>query len=110
MKRRRLPIFVALFVGSLLVPLAVSEGQVSRSGQADAVPAEDYRIGLEDTLTIVVWKNETLSRPMTVRPDQKISLPLVNDIQAAGLTPAQPRTEITRRLTEFMPTPEVSVM
>jgi polysaccharide export outer membrane protein len=110
MKRRRLAIFAALFVGSLLVPLAVSEAQVSRSGQAEAVPSEDYRIGLEDTLTIVVWKNETLSRPVTVRPDGKISLPLVNDIQAAGLTPSQLRTEITRRLTEFMPTPEVSVM
>ena len=110
MKRRHPAIFAALLVGSMLVPLEASEGQVSKSGQAAPGVAEDYRIGPEDALTIVVWKNETLSRSVTVRPDGKISLPLINEIQAAGLTPSELRDEIAKRLTEFMAPPEVSVL
>ena len=49
----------------------------------------DYKIGPEDVLDISVWKNPELSRTVPVRPDGKVSLPLVNDIQAAGLTPSR---------------------
>jgi polysaccharide export outer membrane protein len=57
-----------------------------------------------------VWKNQELSRTVPVRPDGKVSLPLVNDIQAAGLTPSRLRQELTRRLSEFVPSPEVAVI
>ena len=80
---------------------------------ADAViPAEDgdYKIGPEDVLDISVWKNPELSRTVPVRPDGKVSLPLVNDIQAAGLTPSRLRQELTRRLSEYVPSPEVAVI
>jgi len=80
---------------------------------ADAVvPIEDrdYKIGPEDVLDISVWKNEELSRTVPVRPDGKVSLPLVNDIQAAGLTPSRLREELTRRLSEYVPSPEVAVI
>jgi polysaccharide export outer membrane protein len=80
---------------------------------ADAVnPADDgdYKIGPEDVLDISVWKNQELSRTVPVRPDGKVSLPLVNDIQAAGLTPSRLRQELTRRLSEFVPSPEVAVI
>jgi len=80
---------------------------------ADAVvPVEDrdYKIGPEDVLDISVWKNEELSRTVPVRPDGKVSLPLVNDIQAAGLTPSRLREELTRRLSEYVPSPEVAVI
>ena len=103
-------ICAALIAASILVPLETSEGQIPRSPQAESVVSEDYRIGPEDALIIVVWKNETLSRSVNVRPDGKISLPLINDIQAAGLTPSQLRDEIAKRLTAFMPPPEVSVL
>jgi polysaccharide biosynthesis/export protein len=70
----------------------------------------DYVIGPEDTLDIFVWKNQELSRTVPVRPDGKISLPLVNDIQAAGLTVNQLRDQVTKKLNEFVPSPEVAVM
>ena len=69
----------------------------------------DYVIGPEDMLQVTVWKNETLTRTLPVRPDGKISLPLLQDIQAAGLTPMQLRDKITAALGEFMPSPEVAV-
>ena len=72
--------------------------------------SKDYRIGPEDVLDVLVWKQENLSRTVPVRPDGKVSLPLVNDIMAAGLTPAELRQQITERLTEFVPSPEVSVI
>ena len=59
-----------------------------------------YQIGPEDLLDISVWKNVELSRVVPVRPDGKVSLPLVNDIQAAGLTPTQLRDQITTKLAE----------
>jgi polysaccharide export outer membrane protein len=69
-----------------------------------------FQIGPEDVLDISVWKNPELSRVVPVRPDGKVSLPLVNDIQAAGLTPAALREQVAARLAEFIPSPEVSVM
>lgn len=70
----------------------------------------EFRIGPEDILDIQVWKNAELSRTVPVRPDGMISLPLVNDIQAAGLTPADLRQQITQRLSEYVPSAEVAVI
>lgn len=72
--------------------------------------ANDYKIGSEDLLDISVWKNPELSRTVPVRPDGKVSLPLVNDIQAAGLTPTELRQQLIDRLAEFIPAPEVAVI
>jgi polysaccharide export outer membrane protein len=72
--------------------------------------ADAFRIGPEDVLDVQVWKNEELSRVVPVRPDGMISLPLVNDIRAAGLTAVELRQAITQRLSEYVPSPEVSVM
>jgi polysaccharide export outer membrane protein len=69
-----------------------------------------YEIGPEDVLDISVWKNPELSRTVPVRPDGKVSLPLLNDIQAAGLTPSGLRDQITSKLAEFVSAPEVSVI
>jgi polysaccharide export outer membrane protein len=70
----------------------------------------DYKIGPEDVLDISVWKSPELSRTVPVRPDGKVSLPLINDIQAAGLTPSVLRQELAERLAEFVPSPEVAVI
>ena len=72
--------------------------------------AAAFQIGPEDLLDISVWKNVELSRVVPVRPDGKVSLPLVNDIQAAGLTPSELRDQIAAKLAEYIPAPEVSVM
>ena len=73
--------------------------------------SKEYLIGPEDLLDVLVWKNcPDLCRTVPVRPDGKVSLPLVNDIQAAGLSPADLRTQLTERLSEFVQSPEVSVI
>jgi len=96
--------------------LAVALLALSEVGAAASVPrgvrAEEpgYRIGPEDVLQIGVWNNEAMSRTAPVRPDGKISLPLLNDIPAAGLTPVELREELMRRLADYMPHPEVSVI
>jgi polysaccharide export outer membrane protein len=72
--------------------------------------ANDYRIGPEDLLDISVWKNPELSRTVPVRPDGKVSLPLVNDIQASGLTPTALRQQLIQRFSEYIPAPEVAVI
>ena len=70
----------------------------------------EYRIGPADVLHVSVWKNEALSRSIPVRPDGKISLPLVNDVQAAGLTPMELRERLAQKLSDYMPNPEISVI
>ncbi|MGH8414994.1 MAG: polysaccharide biosynthesis/export family protein [Gammaproteobacteria bacterium] len=69
-----------------------------------------YRIGPGDVLQVAVWQDKDLYRTEPVRPDGKISLPLLNDIQAAGLTPAQLRQEIAEGLKQYMSDPDVSVV
>ena len=97
----------------MLAPI-VSAQQASPSATPAARPVSaapnDYVIGPEDVLQVSVWKNETLSRVVPVRPDGKISLPLLHDIQASGLTAMQLRDKISKALGEFMPNPEVSVI
>jgi polysaccharide export outer membrane protein len=73
--------------------------------------SKEYLIGPEDVLDITVWKNcPDLCRTVPVRPDGKMSLPLVNDVQAAGLTPMDLRRHLTEQLAEYLPSPEVSVI
>ena len=104
----------ALICGSLSATLWAEDPKNTKA--ADAASAAIIRarstpflIGPEDILDIQVWKNVELSRTVPVRPDGKVSLPLVNDIQAAGLTPIELRDQLTTRLAEFIPSPEVSV-
>jgi polysaccharide export outer membrane protein len=73
--------------------------------------SQDYLIGPEDVVEIIVWKNGDLSRVVNVRPDGKVSLPLIGDIQAAGYTAIQIKEEITERLKEYYKEiPQVSVI
>ena len=69
-----------------------------------------YVIGADDTLHISVWKEPELTETLPVRPDGKISMPLLNDVTAAGLTPLQLRDEITERLKKYIADPRVTVV
>ncbi len=71
---------------------------------------KEYIIGQEDLLDIKVWGNEDLSSEVTVRPDGMISLPLLNDIQAAGLTAKQLQRSVARKLKPYMDAPDIAVM
>jgi polysaccharide export outer membrane protein len=75
-----------------------------------ATEDSNYSIGPEDVLTIDVWKEPEISRTVPVRRDGKISLPLLNDLQAAGLTPTQLSSEIVERLQETVINPQVTVI
>jgi polysaccharide export outer membrane protein len=74
------------------------------AGEA-ALPPQDYIIGSEDTVEVQVWKNPDLSRTVTVRPDGKISLPLIGDVQAAGQSAAQLTEAITEKLKAYYKEP-----
>ncbi len=97
--------------GAAPLPWGAAPGSARPAAVAGAgLPAEPgYRIGPEDALEISVWKDETLKSSVLVRPDGGISFPLVGDLHVAGLTAAQVREEIVRRLTRFVPDAEVTV-
>lgn len=77
---------------------------------SDAGGGSDYVIGADDTLHISVWKEPDLSETLPVRPDGKISMPLLNDVTAAGLTPVQLKDSITEKLKKFISDPRVTVV
>jgi polysaccharide export outer membrane protein len=70
----------------------------------------DYVIGADDTLHISVWKEPDLSETLPVRPDGKISMPLLNDITAAGLTPLELKESITEKLKKYISDPRVTIV
>jgi polysaccharide export outer membrane protein len=76
----------------------------------DAPPAGPYQFGEGDTIAVRVWKNEELSVEVPVRPDGMISVPLLNDVAAAGMTADQLKDEITKKLSEFISGPNVTVI
>ncbi len=80
---------------------------VSPTGGANVAP--NYAIGPSDSLEINVWKDPTLSGPQPVRPDGMISLPLIGDLQAAGLTPMQLGNALAARLKQYINDPLVTV-
>lgn len=111
--RPRTLLFATMMVLSLVTnTLAVDEHSPpdQANGRDMVQKAIDYRIGPEDVLDIAVWHNEAMSRTVPVRPDGRISLPLLNEVQAAGLTPMQVRDTLIHKLKEYMPSPEVSVI
>lgn len=75
-----------------------------------ATEDSNYVIGAQDVLDISVWKEAELTRTVPVRSDGKISMPLLNDVQAAGLTPLQLAADITAGLKKFVTDPQVTVI
>lgn len=70
----------------------------------------EYRIGSDDTLQIFVWRNPELSRTTTVRPDGKITVPLIEDMPVVGKTPTQLARELEKKLSTYVQDPIVTVM
>jgi polysaccharide export outer membrane protein len=82
--------------------------QSATDANGTPLPA-DYVIGPNDVLSIKYWREDTMSAEVAVRPDGKISLPLLNDVQAAGLTPDDLRVRIVEAAARFVESPVVSV-
>jgi polysaccharide export outer membrane protein len=111
-KRAWMTVLIAVIAAQSAPAMAQSQSQSQTKNVGAQKEAQDgdYRMGPEDVLQIFVWKNDTLTRSVTVRPDGKISLPLLEDVQAAGRTTRELRDFLTQRLVEYMPAPEVSVI
>jgi polysaccharide export outer membrane protein len=88
-------------------PPVAAAAATSAAASKPEVPA--YRIGAEDALEISVWKEDALKSTTLVRPDGGITVPLAGDLGVAGLTAAQVRDELAKRLARFFPEPEVTV-
>lgn len=97
--------------GLLAAVIGCSTFEPTKRSKGVSGPEEgqSYVLGAEDVLAISVWKDEHLTREVVVRPDGSVSFPLVGDVQAAGRTVEELRTELVKRLTKFIPTPQVSV-
>jgi polysaccharide export outer membrane protein len=95
----------------LAISVTAAAVDAARPQEAPSGPyMAEYTIGPEDVLEIAVWSNEDISRTVPVRPDGRISLPLLDDVRAAGLTPVQLRDVLVKALASYMPTPIVSVI
>jgi polysaccharide export outer membrane protein len=86
--------------------LSVKQASVVPDSQA----GPEYVIGPEDVLHVAVWKESELTATLPVRPDGKISLPLLNDVQAAGMTPQQLSESLTVKLKKYIADPRVTVV
>jgi len=79
------------------------------AGEAAGDFGPDYILGPGDVIDVAVWKDETLTKSLTVLPDGKVSFPLIGEVRAAGRTVAQLKQEITKRISPYAPDPTVSV-
>ena len=86
-----------------------SKGQASPAAARTSAEDPAYKIGPQDVLKIDVWREDQLTRTVPVRPDGKITLPLLNDVQAAGLTPMELAGVIGEELKKYINNPQVSV-
>jgi polysaccharide export outer membrane protein len=105
-------------VGAVIVGLSLTLAACSGVPKAPIVPPDAaavddqsaYIIGPGDSLSIFVWRQPELSSPVIVRPDGKISVPLIDDLQAAGKTPTDLAKGITKILSEYVQDPKVTVL
>jgi len=95
----------------LLAPILVfADPPRTKVKESAPQPPGDYRIGVGDILNIQVWKEPDLTRSVPVRPDGKISFPLLDDIQAAGLSPIELKAILVEKLRQFLSEPRVTVL
>ena len=100
-----LPLFLAVLAGGALP----HDSNAIGAAPATSVVDSGYRLGAEDVMLISVWKDEQLTREVVVRPDGMFSFPLVGDCQAQERTVEEIRADLVKRLTKYIPNPNVSV-
>ena len=102
-----------LMLATMLATWAVAQSGADKDAAAGAIAAttsNDYKIGPDDALKISVWKEPDLTEALPVRPDGKISMPLLGDVVAAGLTPGELGSSITDKLKKYIADPRVTVV
>jgi polysaccharide export outer membrane protein len=117
MKRLTTKLALLLWIGLLASALPAQTGSaVAANNSASATDsgqdstAQDYVIGADDTVRITVWKEADLTETVPVRPDGKISMPLLGDVPAAGMTPTQLGDSIHDKLKKYIADPRVTVV
>jgi polysaccharide biosynthesis/export protein len=104
----------AILLAALLAAPAAARAQAQAEGGAQAgdpaAASPSYAIGPEDVIGVLVWREPDMSGDVTVRPDGKISLPLIGDLEAAGRTPESLAAEIQKAAARFVDQPNVSVV
>ncbi|MET0356284.1 MAG: XrtA/PEP-CTERM system exopolysaccharide export protein [Cellvibrio sp.] len=95
---------------SMLLVACSSSNKLVTPPVSDGGSQEEYRLGVGDSIEINVWRNADLSRSAQIRPDGKVTLPLVGDIVAADLTAAQLSQNITTALSGYVKSPQVTVI
>jgi polysaccharide export outer membrane protein len=118
MKKKKIALVMALLLGAAVLrvwALSVpgsddSAPPAPASETKQQLPESSYEIAPDDMLHVSVWSEPELTTSVPVRSDGKISLPLVNDVQAAGLTPMQLAASLTEKLRKFVDDPRVTVM
>ena len=113
MKRTWTAAAALLVISGLAVAQNSGPAQPAENSKSDTntiMAGPDYVIGPEDVLHVAVWKESDLTATLPVRPDGKISLPLLNDVQAAGLTPMQLADSLTEKLKKYVASPRVTVV
>lgn len=109
MKNGMRAVTVALLFVAWSWPARAQKPATSDPATPVAVPA-DYRIGVSDVVAVSVWKDADLTRSVPVRPDGKISLPLIGDLEAAGKTTGELHDLVVSRLKPYVPDPDVTVI
>jgi polysaccharide export outer membrane protein len=113
---------VFLFIGAVMFSIPRASAQDAGKGSAAGFPATSvataassappsgYVIGPGDVLSVLFWRDKDMSTDVTVRPDGKISLPLLNDVTAAGYAPDELRVKLKEAASKFIEDPDVSVV
>jgi polysaccharide export outer membrane protein len=102
--------WVGITVVALLVAGCESVPAPVESADRPFANVDEYRIGVDDRVQVTVWRNPELSMTAPVRPDGKISLPLIGDVEAGGRTPAEVAENIKRQLSTYIRDPNVAVI
>lgn len=97
---------LAILLAFLLVPYS----RVKAQQGGPPAGADEYVLGVEDKLGISVWKEVELGKSVVIRPDGKVTFPLVGDVQAAGRTPRQLSDDLTKSIAKFIKEPMVTVV
>lgn len=104
------PFVAAVLVSGCSIPHQAEQLPPAQFARPHEQPSEQYRIGPYDELSVFVWRNPELSAKIQVRPDGRITTPLVSEMVAAGKTPTMLAEDIKLRLTEYIENPLVSVI
>jgi len=103
-------ILVATLVVALLSACASGGGSSEAPPAPQQAAVDDYAIGVDDIVQVSVWRNPELGINVPVRPDGKISVPLIGDVMAGGRTPAQVAADIQEKLAAYVRDPQVAVI